>query len=76
MTGGVLIIVFLIPMMLIVINHGKSKVHPMQNMKETEELIRRVSKGIQIQEPDQFKEFGKKLRLGNQTRMRSSSTII
>ena len=78
MAGGVLISAFLIPLILICVNRGRSRVHTMDT-KEIEQpvAIRKLSKGIQTTEPS-FKEFAglKKLRLGNETRKRSSSAII
>lgn len=78
MTGGVLIAAFLIPLILICVNRGRSRVHTMDT-KEFEQLvaIRKLSKGIQTMEPS-FKEFAglKKLRLRNEIRKRSSSAII
>jgi len=69
MTGGGLIAAFLIPILLIFINRRKSNVQP-QEMKKADELVIKVSRETQTQELD-YKEFGNKLRDGNNTRKRS-----
>ena len=78
MTGGVLIAAFLIPLILICVNRGRSRVHAIDKTEfEQPVAIRKLSKGIQTMEPT-FKEFAglKKFHLGNETRKRSASAII
>jgi len=74
MTGGVLFAAFLIPVIMIFINRGKSKVHSLNSEvgEAEEERVDTVSKEVQTEETQ---EFGRNLSAGTLTRMRSSNGI-
>ena len=75
MTGGVLITAALIPLILICVNRGKSKVHPQgSEILGEEENFGKVSK--EVQTVDDAEVFGRRLRAGTLTRKRSASALI
>lgn len=75
MTGGVLIAAALIPLILICVNRGKSKVVPEESeIEEKKDKFERVS--IAIQTLDETEVLGKELRTESLSRKRAASAFL
>lgn len=75
MTGGVLITAALIPLILICVNRGKSKVVPEESeIEEKKDNFERVS--IAIQTLNETEVLGKELRTESLSRKRAASAFL